>query len=367
MRRLGNTVARLSAMKLARQLPQAAPGNSRLVPLAKFGSNPGTLDAFVHVPADLAPGAALVVVLHGCTQNAAGYDAGSGWTELADRHGFAVLYPEQNRSNNHNLCFNWYSPADARRGQGEALSIRQMVARMVKLHDLDESRIFVTGLSAGGAMTSVMLATYPDVFAGGAVIAGLPFATANNVPEAFDRMRGHGGPLKEELAELVTKASDHRGPWPTLSVWHGSSDITVDPVNADDIVDQWRTLHGADGAVGEAGTVDGYRREQWHDAKGRVVIEKYEITGMGHGIPLDPRGEMACGTAGPYMLDVAICSTSHIARFWGLTGSPRKRAAAKIVANDAPRRTPKAVPSPSSASGVTKIIEDALRAAGLMR
>lgn len=367
MRRLGNTVARLSAMKLARQLPQAAPGNTRLAPLAKFGSNPGALDAWVHVPADLAPGAALVVVLHGCTQSAAPYDAGSGWADLAERYGFAVLYPEQNRSNNHNLCFNWYSPADARRGKGEALSIRQMVARMVRLHDLDETRVFVTGLSAGGAMTSVMLATYPDLFAGGAVIAGLAYGVANNVPEAFDRMRGHGGPLKEELAELVTSASDHPGPWPTLSVWHGSSDITVDPVNADAIVDQWRLLHGVDGATGETEIVDGYRREHWRDAKGRVVIEKYDITGMGHGIPLDPRGETACGTAGPYMLDMAICSTSHIARFWGLTGSEKKRAAPRIVANDEPRRIPKAVPAQSSATGVTKIIEDALRAAGLMR
>jgi poly(3-hydroxybutyrate) depolymerase len=226
--------------------------------------------------------------------------------------------------------------------------------------------VFVTGLSAGGAMTSVMLATYPEVFAGGAVIAGLPFATANNVHEAFDRMRGHGGPLKDELSALVTGASDHRGPWPTLSVWHGSSDATVDPVNADAIVDQWRLLHGAEGA-GEAETVDGYRREHWRNSKGRVVIEKYDIKGMGHGTPLDPNGEKACGTAGPYMIDAAICSTSHIARFWGLTGSPRKREARKIVANDEPRAAAKAATAASGSTGVTKVIEDALRAAGLMR
>ena len=86
----------------------------RLAPL-DFAPNPGALDALCHVPEGLADGAPLVVVLHGCTQNAAVYDRGSGWSALADRHGFALLYPQQRRANNSNLCFNWYSPADARR------------------------------------------------------------------------------------------------------------------------------------------------------------------------------------------------------------------------------------------------------------
>jgi poly(hydroxyalkanoate) depolymerase family esterase len=116
----------------------------------------------------------LVVALHGCTQTAADYDHGSGWTRLADRYGFAVLFPEQQRANNPNNCFNWFLPSDTRRSHGEAFSIRQMIERVITDHGVDRRRVFVVGLSAGGAMTSAMLATYPDLFAGGAIIAGLP-------------------------------------------------------------------------------------------------------------------------------------------------------------------------------------------------
>jgi poly(hydroxyalkanoate) depolymerase family esterase len=265
-----------------------------------------------------------------------------------------VLFAEQRRANNPNLCFNWYSPADARRGRGEALSIRQMVGHMVKHHSIDPARVFVTGLSAGGAMSMVMLATYPEVFAGGAVIAGLPFATANTLSQALEAMRGQSGEARHQLSALVARASDHRGPWPSLSVWHGTSDAIVDPVNAEAILDQWRDLHGVGSQTPSATIVDGYRREAWRNPAGREVIEHYAITGMGHGTPLDPRGESDCGTAGPHMLDVAICSTSRIAQFWGLLGKAGKRSA------------PRKAVRPVKRDGVGEIIENALRAAGLM-
>src|SRR5690606_13373617 len=121
---------------------------------------------------------------------------------------------------------------------GEALSIRQMVAAVSARHSIDPCRIFVTGLSAGGAMTSVLLATYPEVFAGGAVIAGLPYGCADTMPQAFDRMRGHGLPDGVDLSALVRRASSHDGSWPTLSVWHGTADATVSQRNAQAIVDQ---------------------------------------------------------------------------------------------------------------------------------
>ena len=107
----------------------------------------------------------MVVVLHGCGQTAAGYDLGAGWSTLAQHYGFALLMPEQQRGEQCQGCFNWFNPEDIARDSGEACSIRQMIARMVGDHGIDPHRIFVTGLSAGGAMTSVMLATYPELFA----------------------------------------------------------------------------------------------------------------------------------------------------------------------------------------------------------
>ena len=126
MRNLSDTIARLRRLPLA--LPHGFPTSERLRLLGCFGSNPGQLKAWIYAPERAVSGAPLVVVLHGCTQNAAGYDESAGWSRLAEKHGFVLLYPEQQRSNNPNLCFNWFSPEDAARGKGEALSIRQMVA-----------------------------------------------------------------------------------------------------------------------------------------------------------------------------------------------------------------------------------------------
>ena len=208
-------------------MPQAHRGRvaaDRLQDLSAFGSNPGALRARLHVPARLSERPALVVVLHGCTQTAAGYDHGSGWSRLADRHGFVLLYPEQDRANNANLCFNWFEPGDIARGAGEALSIHQMIEAAVATHVIDRDRVFITGLSAGGAMASVMLATYPGTFAGGAIIAGLPYGCASSVQEAFGAMRARGARRPDALAALVRHASGHQGPWPTISVWHGTRD-----------------------------------------------------------------------------------------------------------------------------------------------
>jgi poly(hydroxyalkanoate) depolymerase family esterase len=367
MRRLGNIVSRLTA---ASRAMQAANSNAnfnddgRLGPVTGFGSNPGELDARLYT-ATGSP-AALVVVLHGCTQTASAYDRGSGWSQLAERHGFAVLFPQQRRDNNSNLCFNWFLPGDARRGRGEAASISQMVQHVAAQYGLDRSHTYITGLSAGGAMTSVVLACYPELFAGGAVIAGLPFASANTLPEALERMRGQGAPSRRELAARAMAAAHHRGSTPTLSVWHGTQDATVDRSNAKAIVDQWRDLHGLGTTAGVVDVVDGHRHEAWSDTQGRVVIESYDVQGMGHGTPLDTRSSDPCGVAGPHMLEAGICSTSRIASFWGLVSSASAQREPVHAADQAgPKRLQPAFAVRESGPGA--VIEDALRAAGLMR
>lgn len=363
MRRLGNIVARLTAASRAMQAANANDGG-RLGHLTGFGSNPGELDARIYSATD-AP-TALVVVLHGCTQTAVAYDRGSGWSQLAERHGFALLFPQQRRANNSNLCFNWFVPSDARRGRGEASSMAQMIQHLAARYGLDRSRIFITGLSAGGAMTSVMLACYPELFAGGAVIAGLPFASANTLPEALERMRGQGAPPRRELVARALAAADHNGQSPTLSVWHGTHDTIVDRSNATAIVDQWRDLHGLGTTASTVELVDGHRREAWTDAQGRVVIERYDVNGMGHGTPLDTRASGSCGIAGPHMLDAGICSTRRLARFWGVVASDSAKRQARPPEHVAFGQAPLHPSPPQRPTGPGAAIEDALRAAGLM-
>ncbi len=293
---------------------------SPLVETSGFGSNPGALRMFSFVPVNHQEPPALVVVLHGCGQTAAGYDLGAGWSTLARHYGFALLMPEQQPSNNGNGCFNWFNPEDTARGDGEAGSIRQMIARMIGDHGIDQQRIFVTGLSAGGAMTSVMLATYPEMFAAGAVIAGLPYGVANNVREALNGMFQSPARPAAELGDLVRNASSHKGPWPKLSVWHGSADRTVNPANANEIVKQWLDVHQLPSAPMSEGIVDGHPRQVWWNADGETVIESYTITDMAHGTPLGTAdNDERYGAQGAFLIEAGISSSYHIANFFGLT------------------------------------------------
>jgi poly(hydroxyalkanoate) depolymerase family esterase len=340
----------------------------RLSDLGPIPNNPGNLTGRYYVPDGLKGPAPLVVVLHGCTQNAAVYDQGSGWSRLADRHGFILLFPEQSRANNNMLCFNWFSVNDTQRGMGEAASIRSMIDVVGKTHSIDPQRIYVTGLSAGGAMASVMLAAYPEIFAAGAIIAGVAYGCANGVSQAFDCMGGRARSEAAELGARVRRASPHKGSWPRVQVWQGSADTTVVPSNADAIVLQWSDLHGLPREPTRTDTAGGHPRRVWLGEDGAPLIEHYTITGMAHGIPLDPgTGEGQSGVAGAHMLDVGLSSTDRIAAFFGIAPpvveaqARRSRAKAKrpALARAEVRMEP--------ASEVQAVIENALKAAGLMR
>jgi len=330
-----------------------------------FDPNPGALVAKKYVPQDIAPGAPLVVVLHGCTQTPEGYERGTGWTHLAERNGFAVLYPEQQRRNNPNGCFNWFEPADMQRGAGEPASIKSMIDRMIADHGLDRTRVYITGLSAGAAMAGVMLATYPEVFAGGGLIAGLPYGVARSMPAALSRMRARGHENDAQLADHVRAASSHDGPWPLVSVWHGTADMTVAVGNADATVAQWRAVHGLGNADPVQETVDGFERRIWIDATGRVAVDEYVITGMGHGTPLDVASVENAEIAGAYLLDVGISSTQRLAAVWGIANDAV--ASAQPASRTEPKASATASRKDASPTDVQSIIENALRSAGLMR
>ncbi len=361
-------------------------GNTRLREIFDFGPNPGNLRMFAYRAPSCGEHPPLVVVLHGCTQTAAGYNLGAGWSTLADRYGFALLLPEQQRANNPNGCFNWFLPGHSRRNQGEPLSIRQMIETLVIDYAIDRRRIFVTGLSAGGAMTSIMLACYPEVFAGGAIIAGLPYGAATNVQQAFQSMHQSPSRSAREWGDLVRGASSYRGPWPRVSVWHGNGDKTVIPSNAGEILKQWTDVHGLPPSASVKTRVDGFPREVWINKAGDEIIEAYTITDMAHGTPL-ATGEIegACGVPGPFLLPVGISSSYHIAKFFGIAVAHDRATATSAKLSHTPAhhiRAERVLESvvlerdeePPSQQGpaphlhqVGAVINKALRAAGLIR
>jgi poly(3-hydroxybutyrate) depolymerase len=315
-----------------------------------FAPNPGKLLMFKYVPDGLPTKSPLVVALHGCTQQAADFDDESGWTTLAEHFRFALLLPEQQQDNNSARCFNFFMDEHNRRGRGEAASIAAMVSTMMAQHDVDRSRVFITGLSAGGAMTAVMLAAYPDVFTAGAIIAGVPYGCASAGGSAFLRTQkfwfvwwyGEAGwaayrcgidrtplpPLapsthspdewRRLLAEAGAPATTTA--WPKVSIWHGSEDGTVHPANLQELVKQWTAAHGIDQVPDAQSPSSGpYRRREYKDMQGDTKVESFEIPGMRHAIPVDPGpGPNQCGKSGDYFAPTGVCAALLVARFWGL-------------------------------------------------
>lgn len=284
-----------------------------------FGTNPGNLNMYSYVPVGIVGNAPLVVVMHGCTQNATTVATQSGWNTLANRHKFYVVYPEQVAANNSSECFNWFVNGDIQRNQGEAYSIKQMVDYMKAHYGIDTTQIFVTGLSAGACMTNVMMACYPDVFKAGAVMAGAPYKAGASALYGYTTTispTSWGDSIKSAYPTYT-------GAYPKVAVFQGSADFVVSPSNETEIMKQWTNVHGASQTA--ASTVNSFNgnayvtKNIYDDPSGNEIMETYTITGMGHAIALDTGScYQQCGQTGTYALEVYFSSCFWAAYFFNI-------------------------------------------------
>lgn len=282
-----------------------------LTAVTGFGTNPGGLSLFIHEPSGLGANAPLVVALHGCGQTADAYTA-AGWNALATQHRFLVAYPQTTANS---ACFDWFTANQQTRSGPQVTSILQMVQHLVTTRGVDPARVYVTGLSAGGAMTGVLLAVAPDVFSRGAVMAGLPFACATTQLQGLTCMSSPTDQTPAQWGALV-RAVAGSNPAPRVSLWHGTSDTTVRPGNLQEQVDQWTDVNGIDVTADATSTLGIAMRREFRNAAGVTLVESWSLSGMNHGTAID--SSRGCGTPGAFILDVSVCSSRYAAEFFGI-------------------------------------------------
>lgn len=276
---------------------------------------------FVFVPDALPADAPLVVVAHGCTQTAQEFSDVSGWSDLAAAQGFAVVYPQTSRENDSFAgCFRTWLPEHQERGSGEPLSVMQMVQWMLERHSLDSRKVFITGMSSGGHLTNVMLATYPDLFAAGAPQSSFPYKCALSLAEVDPCCRGVKTHTRKVWGELARSGyPEYQGVRPRVSIWHGNEDPLLHVVNLSYQLNQWTDALDIDAKPDDVKMADGYAGIQFEDASGTPLVETFTIPRMGHAVALDLRATAPpCGQAGPYSVDVHLCAATWIARWFGI-------------------------------------------------
>jgi poly(hydroxyalkanoate) depolymerase family esterase len=281
--------------------------------LNKFGVNPGDLEASYFSPNINKP--ALVVLLHGCAQYGEELARQSGLFGLAKKHNFALLLPQQSLSNNIKRCFNWYSADDFTRDSGETLTIKNMISRLQT--QLGSEDVYIIGLSGGGAMASGLLANYPTLFKGGAVVAGIPFPCADGLITGISCMRNGPSQTIDELVALVDKINPKQTIWPKLSVWTGAKDSIVNPSNSSVLAQQWAQLSAIDNKPIAQKKSD-YTITRWENSANEVLVELVEVNDLGHGIMVNPEVENG-GEASDYLLVSPLSTIKHVVDFWQLS------------------------------------------------
>lgn len=279
--------------------PDVRPRGGRFL-TASFADHAGARDYKLYIPSAYhGQPLPLVVMLHGCTQSADDFAAGTGMNLVAEERACFVAYPAQPSSANGAKCWNWFKPGDQQRDRGEPSLIAGITRQIARDYAIDPQRIYVAGLSAGGAAAAIMGATYPDIYAAVGVHSGLPCGAASDLTSAFTAMQ-QGGSRTSNGSRRRSALNGHGRLVPTI-VFHGDQDSTVHPQNGDDVIAQSRPAGlGALRQVTERGVAGGrtYSRTNHVDANDTVVLEMWVVHGAGHawsggnraGSFTDPRG-----------------------------------------------------------------------------
>jgi poly(hydroxyalkanoate) depolymerase family esterase len=263
----------------------------------KYNNTAGTRSYKLYIPSNYNGQAIpLLIMLHGCTQNAIDFAAGSRMNIFAEQKTFLVAYPEQNSSANSSKCWNWFQPVNQRRGMGEPSLIAGITRQIMNSYHVDINRVYMCGMSAGGAMAVIMAVTCPDLYAAVGVHSGLSYGAANDVRSGMKAMKQGPGQSIQKLATVI----------PLIS-FHGDRDTTVSSVNTDHLLNQWlqatnleqdKSAHDTEVKQGQAVGGRAYTRSIYYKADGQVIAEKWLIHQAGHvwsggssdGSFTDPRG-----------------------------------------------------------------------------
>jgi len=295
-----------------------------------FGRNKGHLKMYVHTPPtiDKTKPAPMVVVLHGCLQCAGSVASQTGWSKLADENGFYVLYPQQRIINNPEKCFRWYRKRHINKNRGENASILKMIENMKANYAIDASKVYITGLSAGAAMSVVMMADYPDVFNAGAIFAGVPYKAATNIVTIDMLFFGWIIKKPERWGNLVRKQNpDYTGVYPRMIIYQGNNDWIVKKRNGVELMKQWTNLHHIGPYPSEVipqyvNNID-IERSVYRTPEKKDAVVFYKVNRLSHALLVDPGTcQQQGGRRGFFSKDKNYFSTLFTAYDFGLIAPP---------------------------------------------
>ncbi|MCC3655408.1 PHB depolymerase family esterase [Streptomyces sp. S07_1.15] len=264
-----------------------------LVEVTDFGSNPGNLRMHLYVPDSRPERPAIVVAMHGCGGSGPGFHQSGGFGQLADRHGFIVVYPTATKQTAMSNCFDVWSDASKRRGGGsDPASIVSMVDYAKERYNGDPERIFATGSSSGGMETNALLALYPDVFEAGTVFMGVPFTCFANEadfpPWTSKCVNGSMDRTPEDWGNAVRQAyPEHTGTRPRVQLWHGTNDTLIPFQLLREETEQWTNVFGLSQTPTSTDQPQPtWSRQRYADQAGEVKVESISVQGAGHSLPM---------------------------------------------------------------------------------